>query len=122
MTHVLHPHMLLHGSGSDAHNVLRRGDFMLVWIDLPSQRTLDTHRASAVRRWGLVKQIIETAIRTLTPAVVYGPAGNRWNIDALTSLQHEGRLTPALTYTIGATLTYDSTWGTTCQVHARAAR
>ena len=59
--HVLHPSMLMHGSGTNAQDLLRRGhDFVLVWIDLPSKRTLDTHRASAVRRWGIVKQIVES--------------------------------------------------------------
>ena len=57
--HVLHPSMLVHGSGTHAQDLLRSGhNFALVWIDLPSKRTLDTHRAAAVRRWGTVKQII----------------------------------------------------------------
>ena len=94
--HVIHFSMLLHGAGTNAQDMLRRGhDFMLVWIDLPSRRTLDTHRACAVRRWGFIKQIVETAVRTTTPAVIYGPSGKVWNIDALQALLHEGRVSSA---------------------------
>ena len=86
----LHPSQATSGSGTLALQQLRRGDYMLLWIDLPSRRTLDTHAAAMTRRWIFIRKLIDTAIFTNTPAIIYGTCGSAWRADVLKALEFEG--------------------------------